>query len=416
MARKTTQLTNTEVKQAKPRDKEYSLADGEGLYLRIKPNGSKLWLFNYQHPVTKKRNNLSLGSYPALSIAKARELRKAAREQLANKIDPKSQREEIQAKKLIEQQNTLRAVTLLWLETKKARVSPGQVINITNSFKNHIFPKLGVKPINELTAPMVIAVIKKVENKGSFDLAKRLCARINEVMKFAVNTGMLESNVLTGIGSMFAPPVVTHRATVKPEQLSWLLKKINIANIKIVTRCLIEWQMHSMVRPSEAAGATWQEIDLDKGVWKIPAERMKMKLPHLVPLTAQMLKILELLKSFHSHSNYLFPSYKHSQGHLHKETVNNAFKRMGLQGIQTAHGLRSLASTALNDQGFDYDVIEAALAHIDQNEVRRAYNHSDYLVRRKVIMTWWSDHIEQAAIGNISLSATNNKGLSIVNA
>lgn len=408
MAR-TTPLSDTQVKQAKPdKSKVRKLSDGDGLQLLIKPSGVKIWHLRYIKPITKKQTTLSLGSYPAMTLAKAREKRAEARALLADDIDPKNYREEIEAKKLMEFSNSFKSVFDEWFAVKETIVAPKQSKLILRAFENYLFKELGAKPISELKPQQVIEVIRKVEKQGKHDLTKRLCARINEVMNYAANTGRIEYNPLTGITGAFKKVKATPNPAVKPEQLPWLLKVINAAELKKVTRCLIEWQLHTMVRPKEASQAKWSDIDLSKGLWAIPAETMKMDKPHLVPLTEQTIALLDILKPISGNNKYMFPSFGRAKGHINSETVNKAFRRMELGGIQTAHGLRSVASTTLNEQGFDYDVIESALAHLDDNQVRRAYNRTDYMERRRKLMAWWSNHIEECATGNFSLSGTKH--------
>lgn len=194
-------------------------------------------------------------------------------------------------------------------------------------------------------------------------------------MTFAVNTGVIEHNKLAGIGKAFATAQVTNQASLKPEQLPELMNALNYASIKLITRCLIEWQLHTMTRPSEAAGARWDEIDREKLLWSIPAERMKKGRPHTIPFTTQTLALLDTIKSITADSEYVFPSDKTSKKHINKETANTALKRMGFKGRQTSHGLRALASTTLNEQGFDVDVIEAALSHVDKDKVLSSLEH-----------------------------------------
>jgi integrase len=232
-------------------------------------------------------------------------------------------------------------------------------------------------------------------------------------MVYAVNTGLIENNPLAGIGKAFQTPVKQHLPTLKPEELPTLIKALSFASIKTTTRCVIEWQLHTMVRPSEAAGMCWDEIDFDNSLWNIPAERMKSKKDHTVPLSAQALDLLEIMKPISQRSKYVFPSDRSLKKHTNSSTANMALKRMGFDNQLVAHGLRSIASTTLNEEGFDPDIIEAALAHIGKNEVRNAYNRAMYLKRRKPMMQWWSDHIEKAATGNMSLSG--QKGLKVVN-
>lgn len=398
-------LTNTEVKQAKTKEKVYTLSDGGGLQLRVKPNGSKLWLFDYQKPYTKKRTCLSFGSYPDLSIANARIKRQEARELLVNDIDPKEQRDEDARIKETAQSNTLKHIAESWLIVKRTTVSSNHADDTWRSLELHIFPFLGNVPIHKINAVRTIEVIKPIAAKGSLETVKRLCQRLNEIMVFSVNSGLIKNNPLAGIAKAFQTPKKQHLPTLPPDQLPELLSTISIASIKRTTRCLIEWQLHTMVRPGEAAGTRWNEIDLNAGIWDIPAERMKKGKRHIVPLTQQALALLELMKTFSSNSEYVFPSDRSNRKHTNASTANMALKRMGYGSKLVAHGLRSIASTVLNEEGFDPEIIESALAHVGQDEVRNAYNRADYLKRRKPLMQWWSDYIENAAIGSFSMAS-----------
>jgi integrase len=403
MARITKPLTNTEVKQAKPKEKVYTLSDGGGLQLRIKPNGSRLWLFDYFRPYTKKRTSLSFGAYPALSLAGARSKRDAAKELLVKDIDPKDHRDEASRVNETAHSNTLKHIAAQWLEVKKTKVSANHALDTWRSLEGHIFPTLGKLPIHKVTAVKAIETIKPIAAKGNLETVKRLCQRLNEIMLYAVNTGLITANPLAGISKAFQSPVKQHLPTLKPEQLPTLMATLSIASIKITTRCLIEWQLHTMVRPSEAAGARWDEIDIERALWQIPAERMKKKKPHTVPLSPQCLELLTVMEPISSRSDYVFPSDRNLRTHTNAQTANTAIKRMGFDKQLVAHGLRALASTTLNEQGFDADIIEAALAHVGDNEVRNAYNRSEYIQRRIPMMDWWSNHIQQAATGNMSL-------------
>jgi integrase len=217
---------------------------------------------------------------------------------------------------------------------------------------------------------------------------------------------LIHANPLSGISKAFNTPKAVNLPTLKPEQLPELMSTLNGASIKLVTRCLIEWQLHTMVRPAEAAGVRWDEISIEKAQWEIPAERMKTSKPHMIPLSHQSLILLNILKPISGHREYVFPADRNPRKPANSQTANMALKRMGFGGRLVSHGLRALASTTLNEQGFDPDVIEAALAHVDQNAIREAYNRAEYLERRKVMMCWWSSHIESAATGNLSLSGS----------
>lgn len=219
-------------------------------------------------------------------------------------------------------------------------------------------------------------------------------------MNYSVNCGLIQANPLTGIKAAFKKPKKENMAALKPAELPELMGAIANANIKRTTRCLIEWQLHTMTRPSEASGARWEEIDWDESVWTIPAERMKgkesKKREHHIPLTLQTLNLLSELKEISGHREFILPGDRKPSTHANSQTANQAIKIMGYEGILVSHGLRSIASTALNEQGFDPFVIESALAHVDPNEVRRAYNRATYLEKRRELMTWWSQHIDKA--------------------
>lgn len=408
MPKTTKQLTSTEIKLVKPKDKEYNLADGKGLYLRVKPNGSKLWLFNYTRPVVKKRANLGLGNYPDLSLADAREKAQEFRTILAKGLDPQEYRQEQELKASEAYANTFRVVADRWLKLKQPNISETYYKKIDDRLSKFVLPRLGNIPIHKITAVDAIQVIMPVADEGKLETVKKLCRWINEIMVYAVNTGVNQSNPLAGIGKAFNSPKVVNLPTLKPSELPELMSRLNIANTKLVTRCLLEWQLHTMVRPGEAAGTRWEEIDLDKQLWTIPAERMKKNRPHTVPLTTQILSLLEILKPVSGHREFVFPSDHHPRRSANSQSANRALKRMGFHGRLVSHGLGALASTTLNEQGFEPDVIEAALAHVDSNAVRAAYNRSDYLEKRKKMMQWWSSHIEAAAHGNLSLSGSRN--------
>jgi integrase len=405
MPRITRPLTDTEVKKTKPKAKEYSLADGNGLYLRVKPSGSKHWIFNYSRPFTRARANLSLGQYPTVSLAKARMARQQNLALLSDEIDPRTHKIEQQRLNTETHGNTLRKVADDWFDVKKSKVTNDYADDIYRSLELHIFPKIGEMPIHKVRALEAIEILKPISAKGSLETVKRLCQRLNEVMVYAVNTGLLDTNPLSGINQAFESPVKKHMLTLKPEQLPELMVTIANASIKRTTRCLIEWQLHTMARPSEAAGTKWEEINIEKNLWTLPPERMKKKRPHSIPLSPQAISLLEVMKPISQNREHVFPADRNPKQHTHQQTANMALKRMGYGGILVAHGLRALASTILNEQGFDPDVIEAALAHVDRNEVRGAYNRAEYLERRRVMMSWWSEHIEQASKGNLSISS-----------
>ncbi|KLN64112.1 integrase domain-containing protein [Vibrio sp. VPAP30] len=412
MAKRVVPLTNTQVKQAKESDKEYTLSDGDGLQLRIKTNGTKLWILKYTHPITKKRTNISFGSYPDVPLAEARKRRADAKKLIAHNIDPKQHKDEQLLMERAELENTFGKLADKWLELKKESVKPETAEKAYRALEKHILPKLANVPIQDIKPKLVLDILAPVKAQGTLETVKRLCRIINEVMRLAVASGHIEVNYLADITKLFPAPKRKHMATIRPERLPELMQAIANANITLSTRCLLEWQLHTMTRPIESATARWQDIDFENSVWIIPKERMKMKRPHTIPLTEQTLALLDIMKPISSHRDYIFPSNKKPKSHVNSQSANMALKRMGFDGELVSHGLRALASTTLNEQGFNPDVIEAALAHVDRNDVRKAYNRAEYLEQRRKLMFWWSEHITAAAEGNVSLAG--NKGLKLV--
>jgi len=397
-----TSLTDKKVSAARAKDKDYVLSDGGGLQLRIRSNGSRLWNFNYRHPITKKRINMGLGSYPDISLAQARDKTKKARAMVAEGIDPKDQREKEEAQRKLEAGNTLFSVAEEWIALKKSRVTADHATDTWKSLEIHIFPKLARVPITEITAPGVIDVLRPIEAKGSLETVKRLCQRLNEIMVYATNSGRIGNNPLAGIREAFQRPKKQHMPSIKPDELPELMRTISNASIKRVTRLLIEWQLHTMTRPAEAAGTRWEEIDIERQLWVIPPERMKKRREHIVPLTEQTLAILEALKPISEKREHIFPADRNPRTHCNSQTANMALKRMGYEGRLVSHGLRALASTILNEERWDADLIEAALAHADNNKIRSIYNRADYIEARRAMMAWWSSHVEQASIGPLT--------------
>ncbi len=352
--------------------------------------------------------NIGLGTLDKVSLKLARELAQKYRELVVQGIDPKDAREQEQLSTQALHQNTFYNIAKRWIEIKRDTVTPDYAKDLWSSLELHIFPSLGNTPISALTAPNVIKILRPIEAKGSLETVKRLTQRMNEIMTYAVNCGLVQANPLSGIKEVFKKPKKENMAALAPAELPELMQAIATASIKRTTRCLIEWQLHTMTRPNEASGARWEEIDLEAKIWTIPPERMKKRREHRIPLTAQMLALLEVMQPISGHREYVFPSDRDPKKPCNSQTANMALKRMGFAGRLVSHGLRSLASTTLNEQGFERDLVEAALAHVDDNQVRSAYNRTDYLERRTPMMCWWSEHIEKASQGTLSITTTRN--------
>lgn len=258
-----------------------------------------------------------------------------------------------------------------------------------------MFPAIGAIPVQQIKARTIVEALEPIKARGALETVRRLVQRINEIMIYAVNTGLIDANPASGVGMAFEKPKKQNMPTLRPEELPKLMRSLIMSNLSVSTRCLIEWQLLTLVRPSEASGARWEEIDLNAKLWTIPAERMKAKREHIVPLSPQAIEILEVMKPISAHREYVFPSRNDPKMPMNSQTANAALKRIGYSGKLVAHGLRSIASTAMNEAGLNADVIEAALAHTDKNEVRKAYNRSIYLDARIELMNWWGQAVHQ---------------------
>ncbi|MEI7074538.1 integrase domain-containing protein [Pectobacterium versatile] len=401
MARLTKPLTDTEIKTAKPKEVDYTLHDGEGLQVLIKTNGKKVWQYRYFRPFTQKRAKLTFGPYPEITLADARQRRREARTLLTKDIDPYEHQHSLRKQALEAKSNPFKIVAEQWLQLKKSSITADYASDIWRSLEKDIFPAIGEMSITDIKARTLVQAIQPVQARGALERVRRLCQRINEVMIYAMNVGLIDAAPSVNISKAFEKSQKKHMPSIRPDQLPQLMQTMRLANIELPTRCLFMWQLLTLTRPAEASDTRWQEIDLDAREWRIPAERMKMKRVHIVPLSEQALAILELMRPLSSHREYVFPSRIKPLQPMNSQTVNAALKRAGLGGILVSHGMRSIASTALNEQGFPPDVIEAALAHVDKNEVRRAYNRSDYLEQRRPMMQWWADFVKAADNGSV---------------
>jgi len=371
----------------------------------VKTSGKKLWRFRYQRPATKQRTMMGLGAFPALSLAEARSLRAEYLSLLARDLDPQMQAEQAAEQQQIAIDSIFSNVAANWFAIKRNSITPDYAKDIWRSLDKDIFPSIGGIPVQEIKARTLVEALAPIKARGALETVRRLVQRINEIMIYAVNTGLIDVNPATGIGMAFEKPKKQNMPTLRPEELPKLMRSLVMSNLSVSTRCLIEWQLLTLVRPSEASGTRWAEIDLDAKLWTIPAARMKANREHIVPLSPQALEILDVMKPISVHREHVFPSRNDPKQPMNSQTANAALKRIGYGGKLVAHGLRSIASTAMNEAGHNADVIEAALAHSEKDEVRRAYNRSIYLAQRQSLMRWWGDFVYSRNAGN-----SNNKG------
>ncbi|OTA14279.1 integrase [Xenorhabdus vietnamensis] len=394
-------LTNTEIKSAKKTDKEYSLHDGGGLYLLVKPNGSKIWRFSYSRPYTKKRALMSFGQYPAVTLSSARKFRDEAREMLSKNIDPRQYREAKAMQKTAEIENIFANVAIEWFELKKSLgVRPATVSTIKLVLNSHILPAIGNVPVTEITAKYILRSFDYLKKEGKIRTLNHAVRRVREILDYAVNAGVIFHNPAHSITKAVVAHKTTPFKTITANELPEFWKALDNVMMEPQTRLLIEWLMLTMVRPNEASGTRWDEIDIDNKTWNIPAERMKSKRAHTVALSKQAISILEEMKRYSFGQVFVFPSPRKLVRPIQRVTIGDALRRAHVNIVP--HGFRSLASTTLNEQGFNPDVIEAALAHVDKNPVRRVYNRSVYLEQRFKLMEWWGDFLDASKRGEIN--------------
>ncbi|EJC6256967.1 TPA: tyrosine-type recombinase/integrase [Klebsiella aerogenes] len=400
MAKIAKKLTDTEIKSTKPAEKEVNLFDGDGLLLRIAPlakGGKKNWYFRYAVPVTKKRTKVSLGTYPHLTLAKARALRDEYLSLLANGIDPQVHNTQKTNALKDATEHTFQAVAKKWLDekVKTSGISQDHANDIWRSLERNIFPTLGDTPIKEIRPKMLKQHLEPIEKRGVLETLRRIISRLNEIFRYAATEELIEFNPADNLAQRFSKPKKQNMPALPPTELPRFLTVLNNASVRMETRLLIEWQLLTWVRPGEAVRTRWADIDTDNSIWNIPAEFMKMKKPHKVPLSKEALRVLELMKAISGHREWVFPSIKAPLSHMHEQTANAAIIRMGFGGELVAHGMRSIARTAAEESGkFRTDVLEAALAHSKKDEIIAAYNRAEYLKERGILMQWWSNYVQ----------------------
>ncbi|EOX4710681.1 tyrosine-type recombinase/integrase, partial [Escherichia coli] len=326
-------------------------------------SGSKLWRFSYYRPSDKKRILLSFGSLDDVSLADARKRRSEYRALISSGTDPQSHERQKRETEARRQGNTFENVAASWYQVKISQnLAPNTIKDIWRSLDKYVFPFIGNTPVDTLTARRFVEILTPIRERGNLETLKRVLQRINEVMDYAANSGMIDTNPAANVRKAFPTPVKKHMPTIRPEQLPELMQALSVSATERQTRLLIEWQLLTVTRPVEASSARWEEIDLDAQQWTIPAGRMKMRRDHVIPLCGQAMAVLEAMKPISHHRDYVFPSLKNPRQPMSSQTANAALRRMGFGGILVSHGMRAIFSTAANEEGFEPDVIEAALA------------------------------------------------------
>ena len=388
-------LSDTAIRKAKPKAKPFKLADAGGLYLLVQPSGSKWWRYKYRF--AGKEKLLALGSYPETSLMQAREQHLQARKLLAAGNDPGEAKRTAKQVVSLKAENTFESIAREWHEQSRNQWSKIYADDVTKRLENHIFPRLGHRPLAEITTLDVLDVLRVIEASGALDMAQRLMQVCGQVFRYAITTGRAERNPVTDLRGALKTPVRKHHAYLKADELPEYLQKLDAYDGGVETKLALKFLLLTFVRTVELRGAEWPEINFDKAEWRIPAARMKMKDLHIVPLSKQAMAVLAELKKHTGNRKHLFPNQHNPVKVMSENTILFALYRMGYHSRATGHGFRATASTILNEHGFHSDVIERQLAHVERTKVRAAYNHAEYLPERRKMMQWWADFLEEAA-------------------
>jgi integrase len=391
-------LSDAKVRNAKPRAKPYKVSDGDGLFLLVTPSGSKYWRLKYHY--AGKEKLLALGVYPDVGLEDARERRGKARKAIAAGNDPGQLKREAKLQAVLESENTFEPTAREWLENRKHKLAPITYRAIERRVEMHIFPTLARRQIPDITPPEILRMLRKVEASGTIDTAHRVMQTCSQIFTYAIATGRAERNPVPDLRGALKQHTVKHQAYLTADELPEFLEKLESYNGDLLTKLATRFLILTFVRTKELRGAQWPEINLDKAEWRIPAERMKMKALHIVPLSKQAIKIIKEIRNHTGNRQYVFPNQHNFSTFMSENTILYALYRMGYHSRATGHGFRSTASTILNENGFVPDVIERQLAHSEQNSVRAAYNHAQYLPERRKMMQWWADYLDQVAAKN----------------
>ncbi|ABI59380.1 tyrosine-type recombinase/integrase [Nitrosomonas eutropha] len=387
-------LTDSAIRAAKPKEKQYKLTDGNGLTLLIYPDGSKHW--RYRYLFNEKESMLSLGKYPETTLAQARSIHDGYKAILKQGINPSTHRKEEKRKAIVSVENSFEAVARTWWMHWKHAKTERHVAYTLRRMEADIFPFIGAKPVNTLTAMHFIELVYKVQSRGALDIAKRVLTMCGQVMRYAVQHGLSERNPAADIkpADILKKRKKVNHKRIPESELPDLLQKINQYDGQPLTRLALQLMTLTFIRTSELIGGRWEEISFDNAEWRIPPERMKMRSQHIVPLSDQAITVLREIKALNSDPVLLFPSERRNGKTMSNNTIIYALYRIGYKGRMTGHGFRGLASTVLHEKNFDHKWIELQLAHAERDEVSAAYNHALYLEQRRKMMQWWGEYIE----------------------
>ena len=391
-------LTDTAIRNAKPKEKQYKIADERGLYLLVLKSGK---YFRWDYRFAGKRKTMALGVYPDTSLALARKRRDEGRELLARDIDPSQLKKAKRAAMKEMAENNFESIAREWIAKQKHKWSNGHTCGVTRKLELNIFPWLGKRPIKQITAKDLLTVLGKMEKRGVPYSAGRVKAIVGQVFRYAIATDRAENDPSAALQGSLTPTITKHRATITaPKKIGGLLRAIDGYDGHIMTICALKLAPLVFVRPGELRHAEWSEIDLDNVEWKIPAEKMKMKRPHIIPLSRQAVEVFKEIYPVTGHGRYAFPSIRSVERPMSNNTMNAALRRMGYtKNDMTSHGFRAMSSTVLHEQGWPTDIVERQLAHTEQNKVKGAYDHAEHLPQRRKMMQAWADYLDALKAG-----------------
>ncbi len=385
-------LTEMEIRNAKPRAKPYKMYDSNGLYLLIKPAGGKYWRFKYYY--ADKEKNYAFGVYPEIKLTEARDLRDNARKELRKGVDLSAEKKSVKARAILNDVNNFEAIAREWHEQRKHMWTERHAAKILKMLQSDIFPAISKTPISQVTPPQLLAALKKVESRGVIHTAHRLQQTVGQIFRYAVTIGKAERDIAVDLRGALKPQKKENYARLSENELPEFLAKLEEYQGEEQTQLAVKLLMLTFVRTVELRAARWEEIDFKKAEWRIPAERMKMRKLHIVPLSKQALELFEQQKKSTGNYEYVFPHRNKPVKYMSENTIIYAIYRLGYHNRTTAHGFRGMASTILNEHGFNSDFIERQLAHGERNSVRASYNHAQHLTERRKMMQWWADFLD----------------------
>jgi len=398
-------LTNTAAKNAKPKPKLYRLTDGAGMYLLIKPSGKKYWRLDYA--LHGKRKTYAIGSYPQISLKDARVKREEAKQLITDGVDPVQSRQQAKHDRTVSAGNIFEAIAEEWFV--KQDWTQGHRRTVRSRLDRDVIPWMGQRPINEITAPEILRVLRRIESRGAIETTHRCKTICSQVFRYAIASGLADQDPTISLSNALK----THKsvkmaAITDPEKAGGLMRAIRCYQGDIITRCALVLSALTFVRPGELRHAEWQEIIWIKKEWVIPGAKMKMRKDHTIPLSEQALSVLREIHQLTKNGKYVFPSLRSNSRPMSENTVLAALRRMGYSKEEmTPHGFRSMASTLLHENGFNHEAIELQLAHSRKDTVSAAYDRSRLMPERRQMMQWWSDYLVQLENGEKAVQSNN---------